>query len=423
MQTFTPLEYLKIDVASSFGLDKENWETRIQWFDDHETELRSLATLIEGGIRPKDLRQHPLMQDADQPAMFFAGLRAWLKASRGEAIAYPISLDATASGAQLLAILISCEKSARLCNVIDTGKREDLYTNIHQLIAQRAAVQDVGLGDIERKDSKQSVMTSLYGSTRQPKRIYGEGELLEIFFETMEEEATGIWELNQFLLDQWNPKAMSHDWVLPDNFHVQVKVIDDRIEGARFLGQIYDVTTKVNRPIPKSKSLSANVVHSVDGMVVREMLRRCSYDADRITELLRLLSRPVQTYLVTETETENQKLVMTLWDLYKDTGFLSARILELLDETTIQLVDLDVITQMVKTLPTAPFPVMAVHDCFRCHPNHANVLRKQYNQVLHDIAQSELLSSIISQLANEPIRVEKLTDFADQVLEAEYALS
>lgn len=92
MQKFTPLEYLKIDIANNYGLDKENWDTRLQWFDDHEHEIRSLATLIEGGILPKDLRKHPLMAEADQPAMFYAGIRAWLKATRGEAISYAVSL-------------------------------------------------------------------------------------------------------------------------------------------------------------------------------------------------------------------------------------------------------------------------------------------------------------------------------------------
>ena len=38
-QTFTPLQYLKIDVANSFGLDRKDWDERLAWFDQHEAQL------------------------------------------------------------------------------------------------------------------------------------------------------------------------------------------------------------------------------------------------------------------------------------------------------------------------------------------------------------------------------------------------
>jgi len=121
MQTFTPIEYLKIDIATNFGLDKANWDERISWFDANEQNLEKL------------------MPDAEEPALYFAGIKAYEKASRGLPTGYPISLDATSSGAQILTVLIGCESSARHCNVIDTGKRQDLYTNIYQAMDARCS--------------------------------------------------------------------------------------------------------------------------------------------------------------------------------------------------------------------------------------------------------------------------------------------
>lgn len=185
MQTFTPIEYLKIDVASSFGLDKKTWDERIAWFDENEEELIDVLQEPNKKILDKKLKI------AKEPALFYAGLKAYEKASKGQAISYPISLDATASGAQLLAILIGCQKSASLCNVVDTGDREDLYTNVYNAMCERLGTES----KISHAPVKKAIMTSLYGSEAQPKRVFGEGALLDTFYETMEEEATGIWKL------------------------------------------------------------------------------------------------------------------------------------------------------------------------------------------------------------------------------------
>ena len=32
-QEFSGKDYLRIDIANSFGLDKEDWDVRLAWFD------------------------------------------------------------------------------------------------------------------------------------------------------------------------------------------------------------------------------------------------------------------------------------------------------------------------------------------------------------------------------------------------------
>lgn len=60
---------------------------------------------------------------------------------------------------------------------------------------------------------------------------------------------------------------------------------------------------------------------------------------------------------------------------------------------------------------------------FRCHPNYGNDLRRQYNQILHDMAQSDLLGFIVSQIAGSRQTVHKYGKIADRILETNYALS
>jgi hypothetical protein len=383
MQTFTGREYLKIDVANSFGLDKLTWDQRIAWFDANEKHLDNL------------------IQSAKEPALFYAGIKAWRDVLNGQPIGHMISLDATSSGLQLLAALTCDVQAAQLCNVVDTGRREDAYIGIYQEMLSR-------IGDaakISRDDTKQAIMTAFYSSKAVPKRVFGEGVLLQIFYETLQDLAPGAWELNEAMLRFWNPDATEHSWVLPDNFHCHIKVMRQVRETVHFLNQPFDVYYNVNAPTPEGRSLGANTIHSVDGMVVREMTRRCDYDSQRVGQVRQLMESGCAAF---SQQTKDDEMVITLWDHYISTGYLSARILSHINSKNAGYVNPQHILELIDSLPAKPFKLISIHDCFRCLPHYGNDLRRQYNLQLELIARSNLLQSIISQLLGQQIQIDKL---------------
>lgn len=398
-QEFTAREYLKIDIANNFGLDKAEWADRIAWFDENEHRLPDL------------------MSQAEEPALFYAGMLAWEKAKEGKPSGYPISLDATCSGIQVLAAMAGDRKAAQICNVVDTGHREDAYTSVYREMVAK-------LGDtakIDRKLTKKAIMTSFYGSTAQPKHVFGEGELLNVFYETLIENAPGAWEINETMLAIWDSTALENSWVLPDNFHVHVKVMGQVKENIHFLNEPFEVTYNINMPIKEGRSLGANMTHSVDGMVAREMERRCHYDPEHIAELTHWIEIDAGGR---RTSRNQDKMVQTLWGRYKESGFLSARILRYLDLDNLSLVNKAVIHNLIRSLPKKPFEVISIHDCFRCLPNYGNDLRRQYNNLLAEIAESKILSFIVSQIVHRPVTVNKLdTSLARDIRETNYALS
>lgn len=400
MQRFTAKQYLQIDIANNFGLDKEDWLDRLKWFEQNESQLELLVN------------------QAEEPALYHAGVMAYREVEAGKPIGYPVAFDATASGMQILSCLTGDRQAASLCNVINTGRRVDGYTAIYLAMLE---VLGEG-GKIDRKDVKSAVMTSFYGSEAIPKQVFGEGVLLRIFEDVMSTKAPAAWELNQFFLSIWDPEATAYHWVLPDNFHVHTKVMVKEQETVHFLNKPYDTFREVQGTKEKGRSLSANSVHSLDGMVVREMVRRCDYDRAKVDAL--------QTALVAwnehmgTVEGKDTDMVRTLWAHYEESGYLSARIIDHLNLGNLGVVDIDVIQDLLDSLPAKPFKVLTVHDCFRCLPNYVNDLREQYNRQLMLIAKSDLLSFLLSQIMGKKIKIGKLdADLWKDIMDSDYALS
>lgn len=408
MQTFTGREYLKIDIASSFGLEKKSWSERLAWFDQNENNLLKLVP------------------QAEEPALYYAGVKAYEDVKAGKPTGYMISLDATSSGLQLLAALTGDRSAAELCNVVDTGNRQDAYTAIYNEMLRKIDDQ----AKITRDHCKDAIMTSLYGSKAVPKRVFGEGALLDTFFHTMRNVAPGAWELNEAFLAMWNPEALSHDWVLPDNFHVHIKVMDFVKERVHFLNQPFDVFYYENRPMEEGRSLGANTIHSVDGMIVREITRRCDYDPRHVRNVRKALQSPTERPHEDDLSTSdhaNLHELSVLWGHYTASGYLSARVIDYITSVTASFMsqeERDQVLELLDTFPKRPFKVVSIHDCFRCHPNYGNDLRRQYNLQLAIIAKSDLLGFLISQIVGRPITIGKLyPDLHKDILKTNYALS
>lgn len=397
-QTFTGKEYLMIDIASNFGLDKDDWSDRIAWFKRNEHQLDALV------------------MKAEEPALFFAGVQAWRDVQANKPIGYMISLDATASGLQILAALACDRKAAEICNVVSTGHRMDAYTVVYNEMCER-------LGDvakIDRKETKMALMTHLYTSVAIPKEVFGEGNLLSTFYSTVADLIPGADELNKAFLNLWNPKALSHDWVLPDNFHVKVKVMDVITERAIFMNRTIDVIRRENRCMEEGRSIGANLVHSIDGFIVREMTRRCNYDKNQVEKVREALA----TGLGTRTDREQDKLLLVLWSHFKATGILSARVLDLIDNNNVGLINRSDVLDLIDSLPKKSFQILSIHDCFRCLPHYGNDLRKQYVNLLVLLAKGDLLSELVSQLIGRPIKAQKMDpDLWMDIQNTNYALS
>lgn len=252
MQKFTGMEYLKIDIANQFGLDRLKWKDRIHWVNNNRPDL------------------HLLSEQAKYPILYRKALRAFDRGLRGESINHSMGLDATASGVQMLAAMSGCVRAARTVNLVNTGEREDLYESVSE------EMNDIQAVTTSRDILKKPIMTFFYGSEAVPKQIFGEGAGLAAFYQAMSEGLPGPYQLMQLFQSQWDPQATEYRWVMPDGHqvHVPVSFTEERaieIDEADHLRFHY--RTEVNKPQQKGRALAANITHSVDAYACRMMVR------------------------------------------------------------------------------------------------------------------------------------------------------
>lgn len=253
-QTFTGRDYLKIEIAGKYGYDRESWDYRIDWVNHRLDHLEDLK------------------EEAENPVGYAKAVRALRMVQAGEPIGMPVEMDATASGIQILACLSGCTTTASAVNLIDTFCREDLYQEVANEMTKK-------LGSaIERADVKKPTMTFFYGSEAVPKNAFGKGTRKhKAFVDAIKSRLPGANELMHLFQSCWNPEAEYYDWVMPDGHHVHIPVKDtvkkkievDELDHMTFLYQ-----TTIVSPQTEGRALAANIVHSVDGYVAREMIRR-----------------------------------------------------------------------------------------------------------------------------------------------------
>ena len=263
-----------------------------------------------------------------------------------------------------------------------------------------------------------------YGSTQKPKELFGNH--VDLFYQIMEDNAPKAWKLNTILQENWINTKDTISWVMPDNFHVNCTVKQKVESEFVFNGQVRTFIHEEVMPSDKGRSLSANLVHSCDGFAVREISALAMYDPEKIERIRRYLyTRTDKVFSLSELNKENYRVVSTLVKLYEKSGFLSARILDYLDETSITLVPEDELRKLLLLVPNKPFNLIVIHDAFRVHPNYGNDIRRLYIAHLSRVSRSNLLEFILRQMYSNPsIKVERTEpDMYKEILDSEYALS
>ena len=271
-------EWLLIDIANAYGLDKSNWETRLHWSKEHLEDMLDDSKLEE------------LVDKASDKLLFRQAVKEYkyyLQTGKSRQI---VRLDATASGYQLMSVITRDEKAMEMLNVLGNTKRQDFYSLVYDRV--RELVQPRDRDDLDlwleakakeldlakpRDVIKASIMTSGYNSVATPKMMLG--NYYGVFEQTIDELASGATSLREYINSLYEPR-MYHQWRLPDGHwayvpslitkthKIEVKELDKSIKYPSF-----DIRCEDNEASKDNwRSLAVNVVHSLDAWVCRQVV-------------------------------------------------------------------------------------------------------------------------------------------------------
>lgn len=409
-QQFSGWEYLCIDLANHYGLDKELFEDRIKWVEDNFNDLETLAI------------------NAETPELYRKTVMTIRRAVEGEDVGHIVHFDACCSGIQIMSALTGCEAGAYNTGMIDPRQRMDAYGNTTGEMNNILHHKGMSTITVPRNDVKQAMMTSGYGSKAVPKRVFGEGEMLQVLKDAAHVIAPGAFTLMDELLESWRPFALDHSYQMPDGFNVVLRVMqtkETRIEVDELGHATFTLQYKENEGSERGLSNVANTIHGCDAYLLRGLERRCNYDKRMVQQAKAILE---STFNFPTQPVTDSKLAYYI-PLWQASRMADVVILPFLTYENVDQVPYDLVVKLLSIvndmLSYEPFPVITVHDSFGCHANNCNITRYWYKEILADMADSTMLQWLMNQLYQTVgISYTKLSpNLGDKIRNSNYALS
>ena len=165
-----------------------------------------------------------------------------------------------------------------------------------------------------------------------------------------------------------------------------------------------------------------NLIHSVDALVLRNMIRRCSYDVDRVKYVSDLLTMHI---LVPTFSGQHDAELEKLIKLSQEAKWVDPCIIDLIHEENLHMIPVSLAQSLNKLLSQMmeheAFDLITVHDAFGCLPTNANQMRYWYKEIMAELAESDMINFLTKQLGITA-HFEKYGDIADLIRQSNYGL-
>lgn len=200
----------------------------------------------------------------------------------------------------------------------------------------------------------------------------------------------------------------------------------EKIEKRLYIEELNSTVT-VGLEVEASKDYSvenaANITHSTDALVVRNMFRRCNYNAEQVEQVKLLLELDDLANSSTDKPTVQQEGLINL--AYK-TRFVDPVLLTCIDTRCIHLINEWLKHKLLKLINTMlghpSFQITTNHDAFGCLASNCNRMTFWYREILAELSESNLLNSIWQDLGQAGQFTNTGRCIADDIRKSIYAI-
>ena len=415
MKALKPMTYVWSQVGSLvLGMDKEDFISR-----GKKAKNMGLARLISVANT---------ISDADDKAMAFQAIALLNDALTKGIVNQPIFLDWCSSGVSILSALTRDITGLNSCGVFSSSKPGNLYQTICNSLNKELNKE------LTRSYVKAFTIPFYYGGDMNVREALGDHT--KCFHNVYSKLLPGAYAFRQITTDAWDETAISYDWECADGYQVSVPILKDSKEcTVAFKGHSYKCRFKVQGTRATmcesssgyyrnnhTKGLGANLTHSQDALILREMVRMAHLTRQEALDII--VRATVETGdFITNKEPGLLGRLLADWE---DTNFPSVRWFEVLKECLgLRLPDAlkAQLVQLANRLPEQAFDIICIHDEFGCLPKFVNDMRRNANTIYANLYRSNIMQYFNKKFGmNVPVG-EFSQNIYDQLLEVDYLLS
>jgi len=286
LMTYEAEDWLRFQVATTAGKDKETMEDRLNWTLHNHALITRIATDPIGNLSD--------WEKIDEPWQFLAACHEYyhtcILCDRNYTN-LPVAVDATCSGLQILAGLARDASTAKLVNVLPSEKPQDAYKVIAE-VAKPNTPESIR-PFMDRKTTKRTVMTVPYNAKPFSNRGYIREALKEKGVEVEKEDLTATVNAVRGAMNvivpgpmavmKWIEREVGNaidrgeqeiQWCTPSGFIVTQRLMKPIVETIelQLLGRCQiKVATEKGDKVDKSHHKNAtapNLIHSLDASLL-----------------------------------------------------------------------------------------------------------------------------------------------------------